>query len=126
MNGPSSETRATPVPTPRSPIHRSDVPVKVKVALPPAVTLCLAFSPLHKLDWPLGVQSLVKATDRSVSCTRVTLGVRSGTASNASTITQAADDAGFFTPGTSILKVWLPAARPVAVNTGTWTTLVGE
>src|SRR5258705_10742538 len=113
MNWPSSETRATPVPNPRSPIHRSDVPVKVKVALPPAVTLCLAFSPLHRLDPPLCVQSVVKAIDRSDSCTRVTLGVSNGTASNASTITQAADDAGFFTPGTPILNAWLPAARPV-------------
>ena len=86
--------RARPVANPRSPIHRSEVPVKVKVARPPAVTLCRAFSPLHKVDWPLCVQSAVKAIDGSVSCTRVTVGVSTGTASNASTATQAAVAAG--------------------------------
>src|SRR5437660_4822494 len=36
----------------------------------------------------------------------------------------AALDAGFFSPGTSILSVWLPGARPLAVKTGTCTDSV--
>src|SRR5439155_9940662 len=59
------------------------------------------------------------------SWNRATLGAgEGGSTSNASTMIHAAIDAVFFTPGTSILNVWLPAARPFAVKTGTCTDSV--
>src|SRR2546425_12354097 len=106
MNWPSIDTLAMPVPNPRSPIQRTDVPVNVNVARSPTITDCRACSPLQKLENPACVQPAVNATDGSGSCRRVTLGAgTTGTTSNASPMTHAADDAVFFWPVTSILNV---------------------
>src|SRR5690348_6169324 len=46
-SAPSISTRAWPLSTLRMPIHVTDVPVKVKVALAPGIEDCTAVPPLH-------------------------------------------------------------------------------
>src|SRR5712664_1262964 len=106
MKAPSTETLATPVANPLSPSQRTAVPLNVNVARPPAVTVCLAVSPLKRLDPPGAIQSDVKTTAGSVSWARATAGAGLGTASKASTTTHADEAAGFIVPVASILNVW--------------------
>src|SRR5258708_23383689 len=119
MKVPSIETLATPVANRLSRSQRSAVPLNVNVARPPEVTVCLAVSPLKRLDTPDATQSDVKTTAGSVSWARATAGAGLGTASKASTTTHADEAAGFIVPVMSILNMWLPAEMPLAVNTVT-------
>ncbi len=48
-----------------------------------------------------------------------------GVTSKASTTMAASDEAGFFSPVTSIVKVWLPAPRPDNVKTVFWDASFG-
>src|SRR5437667_3069911 len=61
----------------------------------------------------------------SCSCRRVTGGADDGkTTSNPSTATFASLAAAFFSPVTLICTVCVPSARPLTVQTGTWTASV--
>src|SRR5205814_2300156 len=93
---PSRNTRAIPACGPRKPIQLTDVPVKVSVALAPAVVETAAIPPLHSADG-LPNQPAVYATDGSVSSKRTNGGGgEDDVTSSASTAIAVSVEASFF------------------------------
>src|SRR4051812_15336353 len=67
---PSTLTSAMPVDLLRAPIHRTDVPVNVKLAVAPAAEDCIAVPPLHPKLALVGVQAPLNVTAASDSSKR--------------------------------------------------------
>src|SRR5688572_26934935 len=109
-----------PVLGPLKPINVTVVPVKVTVAREPVTADETALPPLHVVVIPAGVQPEPNATAPDDSSIRVpsTVGGVEGPASKASTTTALSLADAFFRPVASTTMVWVPAARPLAVNTG--------
>src|SRR5688572_31754739 len=59
---PSILTRALPIALPRRPIHRTEVPVKLSVAVAPTTLVCTAAPPLQPQRASAAVHPLLKAS----------------------------------------------------------------
>src|SRR5260221_6228838 len=101
---------------PRLPIQLTDVPLNVKVACPPAVLESQA-RPVRFADVPLQ-SPFTNGSRQSAVCVRAwSWSSNRDRTSSPSTTTEVPVEAAFLSPVTSMVMVWRPGVRFMAVNT---------
>src|SRR5512140_3530840 len=101
----------------RQPIQLTELPVKLKLALVPAMFEVAVEPSLQTRASLWGVQLPEYVIFESSYSSYLLPGVMT---SNASTTTRAAVEAAFFRPVDWIVSVWVVSASPVAANTIGW------